>query len=166
MLRHAERIVDYQVQNMGAINDKLENMIRLAAATLSGGVVIASFFVTQPGGLADGNFRSLLVAGGILNLASIIVFLDQYLGILAPMKTYVGPGLVWVAQKAGDSAWTLADHYSRTISQLATDADNNRKSMHRVVDGRRIGILFLLAGLFFYFMAAMYALRLASGEAP
>lgn len=154
MLREVERVVDHQVRWMKHQDDKTEQTLALATATLGGGLVLATFLhQTRASDIAS---LVLVASASSANLASLWRLLRAYLGV--PKLLRLGPHPGWIAEKSNDATWSKADHYLFLLAGFPRYYEQNAEMLARVARERLAGLRLLLVALLGYSSAAAYML--------
>lgn len=158
MLREQERVIDHQVHALEDHDQKSEHMIKVCIAALAGGVTLATILLRGP---HDVSLVTLAPFSGaaILNLASLVLFVDAYVGFRRQAEAHIGPDPAWIAQKADDAEWTLEEHLLSIIADHPRYSDHNLLAMERTTKRRRYGIYLLLASITAYAGAYIFILQ-------
>lgn len=156
MVADAERLIDNQVRAAEELDDKAEQMITLAVATLAGALTVALFIGQEPDITANWGFAGLYAVGLLLNLIGIVLFIDSYIGIRHPMEMYPAPDIRWLEKKRDDPGWNLESHLSSLISSYAAYSESNVSKMKQSADRRRHGLYLLMGAVSVYAVSILF----------
>jgi hypothetical protein len=163
LLHDAERVIDHQVRAMEELDDKSEHMLGLGVGALAGGLGLATVAAGKESLQPDWLFFWSVVAGGLLNMAAILAFLESYLGIRDGGSLWVGPSLDWVREKSVDPTWSLASHRLSLLSAdgYASYYRFNRERQQRSARWRARGLAGLALATVCYTVALVQILAQA-----
>lgn len=147
MLREAERVVDRILRITEEQDDKSEQAIALAVATLGGGLALATFGVTR--GQVGAVALAALALAAALNLAALRQLIDAYLGLASGVSLQLGPHPGWLAERSNDAQWTIESHVAAVLKAHERDIRTNLAALERVARRRRVGLKLVLWALGF-----------------
>lgn len=154
MLRELERILDQQLRAVEEQDDRAEQAVTVAIATLGGGLGLASVVAgVVP---TDPMFLLLLGVAASVNLGALHHFLRAYLGI--PKALQIGPQPAWVRSKARDPAWTMGDHLQSLVENLPDYCHGNADILRQRAAELYRGTKVLLMAIGAYAIATVYIL--------
>lgn len=157
MLREQEEVIQHQVRAFEEQDEKSRHMIQLSVAALAGGVALASVLLRGPNQVPPWSILPVAIAA-TLNLSALVFFVDAYIGFRDQSDTHVGPDPGWVAQKAGDEAWTLDHHLLAQIKRTPAYFAHNLIAIEDSAQRRRLGLYWLLAALLSYAIGYIFIL--------
>ncbi len=147
MAASAERLLDHQIRAAEELDDKAEQMIRLAIATMAGAITVALFVGQEPAIDADPLAAIIFGVGLVANLLAAFLFVHAYVGVGRPVELYPSVSAQWLLEKKQDDTWTVEDHLSSLVTSYAAYAESNVKKMERSAGRRTRGLFCLLAGI-------------------
>lgn len=154
MLRELERILDQQLRAVEEQDDRAEQAITLAVATLGGGLGLATLL---SGALyRDGVSLAFLGVSAGVNLASLAWLLRAYMGV--PKALQVGPRPTWLRDKANDAGWTVQDHLLSMVTDVPDYCLANADILRRRASIILRGVWMLLLALAGYAIVTLYIL--------
>jgi hypothetical protein len=145
MVREAERVLDRVLRSMEEQDDKTEQGIALAIATLGGGLAIAS--------LSEAARPILLAAIGVgaaLNLAAVAGFLDAYVGISGGVPLCLALDPRWLVDTAADDTWSLERHLEALVGAYGEAIRANVRALALVAQRRKRALTWLMASVAVY----------------
>lgn len=157
MLREQERALRYQVRSLEDEDEKSLYMIQLSVAALAGGVALATVLLRSAEPLPSTTLFLVSAAAG-LNILSLVLVVDAYIGFRNPADAYVGPSPTWIAEKVQEDGWTLNKHLLAQIEKTPLFFEYNAEIADRAMEKRRRGIYALLASLITYAGGYIYIL--------
>ncbi len=140
MVREWERLIDHPVQAMAELNDKAEQMIKLAVALLAAGITLAGYVIQTLPDLVEPWFGVGILAGIVLNLSSIAQFLRAYAGAGPHGELHIGPHPAWMMDKTKESDWTLYRHLGSIVRSYGKYSDVNVGKMRDSAVRRTTGL--------------------------
>lgn len=146
----AERLVDHQVRAAEELDDKAEQMIRLAMVTMAGAMSVALFVGQEPDIQADAVSAVIYAVGLSANLLAAFLFIHSYVGIGRPIELYPAPSVEWLEAKRDDADWTFHDHLASLISSYAEYSRANVARMTNSAGRRSRGLVWLFAAVLLY----------------
>lgn len=149
MLQDAQRVIDHEVRAIEESDDKTEHLIGLGVAALAGGLGLASLVAGRQEIVLGWGFFAAIGAGGMLNLASLGMFLASYVGLKGNRAAIVGPSLEWLQEKSLQLGWNVQSHYLSLLSQDGLPA-YSRSNLARLASAaklRRHGLYLLSASV-------------------
>ena len=158
MLREAERAVDQQLKVLEELDDKSEQLLAVALATLGSGLALVTFASGREALLLDPSFRGLVGLAIVSNLCALLAVLRGYVGAGQGRERFAGPSPRWLKEKANLSDWTMERHQVTVIGGFADWFDHNAALMDAQRRTHRLGVLVLAVAVLLYAWAGIYVL--------
>lgn len=135
---------------MEQLDDKAEQMIKLGAALLAGGVALAGFAIKNLSQQVNIWFGVGTLGGLLLNLVAIGLFLRAYLGDGHHAELHVGPHPEWLSEKLDDPSWNWARHLGSLVRSFPAYSDENVARMQSSGTHRARGLVALVTAVLFF----------------
>lgn len=164
MVREGERVLDIQGESYRSLDEKSQQAVGLALATLGGLFALATFVSDAATRGFDAAAWFLISTAAGLNVLALWLFIDAYIG-LGPIRgrRAIVPSLSWLEEKARSGTWTLKSHYLSLLQNFPRCYSLNQAVIERAIQRRRWGLLCLFGSLGCAATAFLYVLRTGIG---